>query len=68
MRIYEIYGETHETKKYSPAVFLITGSGIYSENREIGFIKRPDLTIKILREHIEEMRKERFTVKETVTV
>ena len=60
MKVYNVY---MKNSSYYPTTFIVTMFGtIYSENEELGFYKRDDLTADKLNNHIEIMRKEGFSV------
>lgn len=61
MTVYKV----QEKGGYYPAVFIVTGGGaIFCESPAIGFIPRPDLTLDDLKKHLDEMKKDGFTVTE----
>ena len=64
MRIIEIFGQTPETEQFDPAIFIVANNGesIYSESASFGFMERHDTNIKTLNEHIEQMKREGFTI------
>lgn len=72
MIIYEIKGETEETKSYDPATFILLKDGsVFSENRVCGFIPRTEQegwNKERLFDHLERMKKEGFTVTKHTTV
>ena len=66
MKIYNVY---MKNSSYYPSTFIVTMFGtIYSENAEMGFYKRDDLTVDRLNNHIEIMKKEGFAVDIVETV
>ena len=70
MKIYEIFGETPETKEYEPAVFIVGGFvevEIYAFNNAIGWVKH-HFGINELNAHLDRMKAEGFTVRELKTV
>ena len=61
--VYDIYGNTPETKRYTPSTFIDMNGCIYVHNVELGLFEhgRINTTAK-LKQHIDRMLSEGFTV------
>ena len=68
MTMYEIFPETDELKCYDPAVFCLYGNKVICAAPSFGMYEREDMDRERLFQHLETMRKQGFTVKETKTV
>lgn len=68
MRFIEVIGETNDLKRYDPCVFAVIDdfgkTRIFSQTRELGTFERSDMTLEKLEEHLEQLEKQGFTVRE----
>ncbi len=68
MRIIRIEGHG-KLENYSPCTFIITRAEgkltIFSESSVLGFVKREDITISELEQHIRDLQAEGFAITKT---
>lgn len=61
--VYDIHGNTPETKRYTPSTFIDMNGCIYVHNLDLGLFEHGKLnTTEKLKQHIDKMLAEGFTV------